>query len=179
MSDRTVVKTPAWTATLIQRDRDERQRYYSKTRIYDAPQTFARDAYDAYTHALVNDVDDATTRRLKRVMIREAREALRDALPQLLSYFSVNFHDLVTGTKFPNTESLRKLSYGDKAGCACGCSPAFVVEDDDRLRDLHGVAIDVWFTTTRPEIDITPETLRKAVNLSALEVSLILEELNV
>lgn len=179
MSGRTVVTAPTWTATMIQRDHDDWKHYYTKTRVYDAPKAFAPEAYQRYVDAL-NDpkIGDNAEQWLKRDMIKQTRAALRAALPQLLPHVSVNYVDRVENYQTPSERSLSLMRYSDKAGCSCGCSPGFIL--DDSLRDTHGVAVDLWFMARSPELaNITPEMRREAVAISAAEVNLIMIELSV
>jgi len=175
VSDRVEIKTPEWTATLIKRSNghDERKRYYSATRVYDAEITFAPREVQAYNDAIVAD-PDTDHRALLRALTTQARVGLLDALNALVPRLDVNFRDWTTGLVLPSVGTF-KIKFSRKAGCSCGCSPGFIV-DGDTLR-VDGEPVDVWFSVTKPEPKSTPEITKKDLAQAVFHSLVVLDQI--
>lgn len=79
--------------------------------------------------------------RRSRVHVFQAAESIMDNLVNRRSRPSKLYKEVVLD-QFP--ELAGRIKWSQTAGCACGCSPGFIV--DDTVRDANHTPVDFYIT---------------------------------
>jgi hypothetical protein len=143
--ERTTVTIDGYTLTFSSRSSRDRRAYASKTRVYGAIDAAADLAAlePKWVAEPVGQVADDVT-RVQGATWRGWRDMTKKIVAERLSAL---IEKLIAEDLHFNELSSAKVTFSQKAGCSCGCSPGFIL--DGRVHDGAwggdcGRFVDIW-----------------------------------